>query len=399
MPYSVFVIVALTIHVLINIVTFIKKDNVVANKQYRMFMVAIAAFYLTDILWGIFESSKNSAALYIDTIIYFLMMGATIWFWTNFIVNFLEGNKAFSLVLRIVGGLFFLAEVVLLIVNIFVPTLFAVDENAVYTAYATRDIMLWLQIGLYALITIYCAVFIITKKVTNYLRYIGISLFGAVMIACIAVQLGDPYIPFYSIGCLIGVCILSTFALNDSKQALQNVLHEKERMNAAVGEKLDEVLTIAYRDPLTGVKSRYAYVEAEEKYDKLIEEKQIESFSVVVFDLNNLKKTNDSLGHDAGDDLLTESTKLIASFFETDNIYRFGGDEFVAILEGEAQNQAKEKYDAFLKQIDENAASGGAVIASGMSKYKPETDNTLRAVFYRADKMMYARKEYLKEHY
>ena len=399
MPYSVFVIVALTIHVLINIVTFIKKDNVVANKQYRMFMVAIAAFYLTDILWGIFESSKNSAALYIDTIIYFLMMGATIWFWTNFIVNFLEGNKAFSLVLRIVGGLFFLAEVVLLIVNIFVPTLFTVDENAVYTAYATRDIMLWLQIGLYALITIYCVVFIITKKVTNYLRYIGISLFGAVMIACIAVQLGDPYIPFYSIGCLIGVCILSTFALNDSKQALQNVLHEKERMNAAVGEKLDEVLTIAYRDPLTGVKSRYAYVEAEEKYDKLIEEKQIESFSVVVFDLNNLKKTNDSLGHDAGDDLLTESTKLIASFFETDNIYRFGGDEFVAILEGEAQNQAKEKYDAFLKQIDENAASGGAVIASGMSKYKPETDNTLRAVFYRADKMMYARKEFLKEHY
>lgn len=399
MPYSVFVIVALTIHVLINIVTFIKKDNVVANKQYRMFMVAVAAFYLTDILWGIFESSKNSVALYVDTIIYFLMMGATIWFWTNFIVNFLEGNKAFSLVLRIVGGLFFLAEVVLLIVNIFVPTLFTVDENAVYTAYATRDIMLWLQIGLYALITIYCVVFIVTKKVTNYLRYIGISLFGAVMIACIAVQLGDPYIPFYSIGCLIGVCILSTFALNDSKQALQNVLHEKERMNVAVGEKLDEVLTIAYRDPLTGVKSRYAYVEAEEKYDKLIEEKQIESFSVVVFDLNNLKKTNDSLGHDAGDDLLTESTKLITSFFDTDNIYRFGGDEFVAILEGEAQNQAKEKYDAFLKQIDENAASGGAVIASGMSKFKPETDNTLRAVFYRADKMMYARKEYLKEHY
>ena len=183
MPYSVFVIVALTIHVLINIVTFIKKDNVVANKQYRMFVVAIAAFYLTDILWGIFESSKNSAALYIDTIIYFLMMGATIWFWTNFIVNFLEGNKAFSLVLRIVGGLFFLAEAVLLIVNIFVPTLFTVDENAVYTAYATRDIMLWLQIGLYALITIYCVVFIIAKKVTNYLRYIGISLFGAVMIA------------------------------------------------------------------------------------------------------------------------------------------------------------------------------------------------------------------------
>ncbi|MBP5216238.1 MAG: GGDEF domain-containing protein [Bacilli bacterium] len=399
MPYSVFVIVALTIHILINIVTFIKKDNVAANKQYRMFVVAIAAFYLTDILWGIFESNKNSVALYVDTIIYFLMMGATIWFWTHFIVNYLEGNKAFSLILRVVGALFFLAEVVLLIVNIFVPTLFSINENAVYTAYPTRDIMLWLQIGMYALITIYCVVFIISKKVTNYMRYIGISLFGAVMIACIAVQLGDPYIPFYSIGCLIGVCILSTFALNDSKEALRNVLQEKEKLNEAVGEKLDEVLTIAYRDPLTGVKNRYAYVEAEEKYDKLIEEKRIESFSVAVFDLNNLKNTNDSLGHDAGDALLVEATKLITSHFHTENIYRFGGDEFVAILEGEEQNQAKEKYDAFLKLIDENAASGGAVIASGIARFKPDTDNTLRAVFYRADKMMYARKEYLKERY
>ena len=46
----------------------------------------------------------------------------------------------------------------------------------------------------------------------------------------------------------------------------------------------------------------------------------------------------------------------------------------------------------------ENITKNEPIISSGISKFRPETDNTFKAVFYRADKLMYARKELLKEH-
>ena len=45
-----------------------------------------------------------------------------------------------------------------------------------------------------------------------------------------------------------------------------------------------------------------------------------------------------------------------------------------------------------------NVINNKTVIASGMSRFKRETDNSFRTVFSRADKIMYSRKEYLKEH-
>ena len=50
-----------------------------------------------------------------------------------------------------------------------------------------------------------------------------------------------------------------------------------------------------------------------------------------------------------------------------------------------------------MKEIEDNLGSRRPVVASGISRFKPDHDNTFKAVFYRADKMMYARKEYLKE--
>ena len=100
MPYSVFVGVALAIHIFTNIDMFIKKDNVVAIKQFRLFLISIALFYTTDLLWGIFDESKLRIPLYVDTVIYFIMMGATIFFWTGFVIRYLEGNKLFSNILK-----------------------------------------------------------------------------------------------------------------------------------------------------------------------------------------------------------------------------------------------------------------------------------------------------------
>ena len=55
-------------------------------------------------------------------------------------------------------------------------------------------------------------------------------------------------------------------------------------------------------------------------------------------------------------------------------------------------------HNAFMDKIDENARSeSGPVVSSGISHFREESDNTFRAVFQRADKMMYSRKELLKQ--
>ena len=391
MPYQVFVFVALTIHILININMFIKNDNTPAIKQYRLFAITIAVFYLVDGLWGIFEANKMGLALYIDTFIYFILMGGTIFFWTYFVVKYTDGNKMFSRIISIIGALFFLTEIILVVINIFTPILFSVDKNAVYDYFLARDIMLYAQIAMYSIILIYSLTYAIIRKIGSFRRYIAVSLFSLGMIICIAIQLSDPYLPFYSIGLLIGVCILETYVLNESKERFKNANEQNK-------EKLDVALTLAYTDSLTGVKSKHAYVEKEEEYDKLIASGEINSFAVVVFDLNGLKTTNDKLGHEAGDKYIIDSVKLISHYFSFDSIYRFGGDEFVSILVGEEFENRKKIHDGFMEAINKNLSTNKPVIASGISVFKKGVDNTFKAVFYRADKMMYARKDYLKEH-
>ena len=397
MPYSVFVAVALAIHIFINVMMFVKNDNMVAIKSYRLFLISIALFYVSDILWGVFEANKWANALYVDTFIYFILMGSTVLFWTGFVIRFLEGNRVFSQIVRWVGVAFFVAEIVLLIVNIFVSILFSVDKNAVYSAYPARDIMLYTQIGMYALVALYSIIYTVTTHIKEYRRYIAICLFSLVMIVCIAIQIGDPYIPFYSIGCLIGVCIVNTYSLDDIREGLKAAYQETSRLKEEKEKTLDKVITIAYHDALTGVKSRHAFVEEEERIDKMISNHEINEFAAVVFDINGLKETNDRLGHEAGDKVILDAAKVIASFYPAESIFRFGGDEFIVILVGEDYKKRHTYNKQFTHLMENNAQSGGLVISSGMAQFRPGVDNTFNTVFYRADKMMYSHKEHLKD--
>jgi diguanylate cyclase (GGDEF)-like protein len=161
---------------------------------------------------------------------------------------------------------------------------------------------------------------------------------------------------------------------------------------------LNSAIQLANTDTLTGVKSRHAFVEVEEHFDNLIAKNNCDDFAVIVFDLNGLKEINDTQGHDAGDAYIKSAVKLISYFFPFDNIYRFGGDEFVVILEGKEMETRKKKHIAFMDKVDDYARfENGPIVSSGMSNYQKESDNTFKAVFKRADKMMYSRKEYLKE--
>ena len=150
----------------------------------------------------------------------------------------------------------------------------------------------------------------------------------------------------------------------------------------------------AFTDDLTGVKSKHAYVEVEEKMNRRIEDHSMTEFAIVLFDLNNLKKINDTQGHEAGDRYIKDACNIICYRFKRSPIYRIGGDEFVAIIEGDDYKNLYELAAAFEKDMDVNLEQGRITVASGYAHYDASLDKSLETVFERADKKMYQRNVY-----
>jgi diguanylate cyclase (GGDEF)-like protein len=91
---------------------------------------------------------------------------------------------------------------------------------------------------------------------------------------------------------------------------------------------------LAYFDVLTGLANR-SYFRDQLRKAIAMSLRGYYSFALLYFDLDEFKRINDTLGHDAGDELLKEVAKrLISRLREEDTIARLGGDEFAVILSG-----------------------------------------------------------------
>lgn len=94
----------------------------------------------------------------------------------------------------------------------------------------------------------------------------------------------------------------------------------------------EELRRIANIDPLTGIANRRVFFEKIEEETKRIKRNRSE-FSVLIVDLDHFKKINDTYGHDVGDYVLTEITRVIQlSLREVDVAARLGGEEFGILL-------------------------------------------------------------------
>ena len=194
------------------------------------------------------------------------------------------------------------------------------------------------------------------------------------------------------IGAAVGVVGVFVVSLG----AMISNWHYVRRCEDEAAQELGTVKTIAYRDPMTGVKSKHAFVEIESELDAAIDLKNAGDFAVLVCDVNGLKYINDTFGHKAGDQYIKEASSLICESFKHSPVYRVGGDEFVVLLNGQDYPERQSLMAAFDRQIEENLTCGKVVISTGMSDYDAQHDNSFHAVFNRADKLMYERKQQLK---
>ena len=128
-----------------------------------------------------------------------------------------------------------------------------------------------------------------------------------------------------------------------------------------------------------------------------IKKSSVSEFAIVIFDLNYLKVINDTKGHQAGDQYIKDGCSIICNSFKHSPVYRIGGDEFVAVLEGTDFAEREELLDKFEKKMSSNSMKGAVTIAAGCAVYDPENDRNVRAVFERADQIMYDCKKNMKK--
>lgn len=172
------------------------------------------------------------------------------------------------------------------------------------------------------------------------------------------------------------------------EDALRRELQQKEQLQSAI-KKVNT-------DPLTGVKSKHAYLEAAERLDRRIADGSVTEFGVVVCDLNDLKAINDSLGHESGDQAIRDACRAICLCFAHSPVFRIGGDEFAVILEGSDYANREALLERFEEQMAEQAQQGKTAVAFGCSLFNPMQDKNMKAVFDRADDIMYHRKNMMK---
>lgn len=171
-----------------------------------------------------------------------------------------------------------------------------------------------------------------------------------------------------------------------------------QKMIVHLREYLTYINELAYTDSLTGVKNKTAYQEVVER-KKMEMSAGMAEFALIVMDVNGLKQVNDRFGHEEGDRLLKDASKLIEKVFINSPVYRIGGDEFVVLLEDEDYRNASRRLDT-LEQAMRETGTGirtRVSIAWGMAVYDGQNEESYERLFHRADKAMYERKARMKK--
>lgn len=164
-----------------------------------------------------------------------------------------------------------------------------------------------------------------------------------------------------------------------------------------------EMSELAKKDGLTGVGNKNSYEVVSKEFNKKIQNNEKIEFAIVMVDLNNLKDTNDTYGHNIGDDALIKLSQIICDIFKHSPVFRVGGDEFVVVLRNRDYDNVDTLISTFKGQIrsiinNESLKPEEKISAAiGYSCFDKNTDKSVEDVFKRADDEMYKCKRKMKE--
>lgn len=259
-------------------------------------------------------------------------------------------------------------EMVLLIVNLFEPIVFEIDENNIY--HRGDYYILFVVLG-FVLVFYGYTYYMIAKLRNPSLRYFPVMEFLAPVVVGNIVQM-----KIYGIS-LLPISFAVAFAAITI--ALQN--------------------ECIYIDKLTGVYNRY-------ELDKILKRRHYrrdEKLIAMMLDLNDFKSINDTYSHEEGDQaLITFAKALMEAIGSEGLVIRFAGDEFIILIPVFKPVTIDDYKDRIHRKLDEyNETSGKPYklsAAIGGKIFDPHTEST-SGIVNEIDSMMYKDKnDYYREH-
>lgn len=191
--------------------------------------------------------------------------------------------------------------------------------------------------------------------------------------------------------CVVGIA--AWLLAHDYRSALDELGRENERVKAAKSH----IEHMALHDPLTGLPNR---IMAQQSFEDIYQRSraQGQQLGIIFIDLDNLKPINDSLGHQAGDQILKEvALRLLSYTKNVDNVCRFGGDEFIVFLPNiQSEEDASTTSLEILQLVSENYLYRNIEIFCTCSigiALAPQDGEDLDTLIKKADIAMYHSKD------
>ena len=154
----------------------------------------------------------------------------------------------------------------------------------------------------------------------------------------------------------------------------------------------DHLRHLAATDALTGL-SNYRHLSETLESEIKRSERTTRPFAVLLFDLNGMKRINDSFGHLAGNRALCRLADIFRSSCRSiDTAARYGGDEFAIILPETSSLEADAVGRRICEQLRNDREEPLLTLCFGFAVY-PENGTTIEALFHAADRALYKMKD------
>lgn len=225
--YSVIGFIAIAIQLIINYkVMFLQGVNSErkAGKMYRMLMLSMFAYYITDTCWGILAGLNWIPLLFVDTTVYHVAMSLIIVCFYLYFVEYLGMKDWKGRFFTWFGKVFFVLEIIFLIINFFLPCFFWFNESDAYVAGSVRYIALWVQVAMFGFSSLVTFLDALKTEGTSRKRHLAIFFFSFIMLIAIIFQERYPLLPFYALGCLLGSCVLHVYVVGGEQDEASNQL-------------------------------------------------------------------------------------------------------------------------------------------------------------------------------
>lgn len=354
-------------------------DKQISTVILARMMRLLVIYFLVDSVWMLCESAVfvvNRTTFYILSIIPYLCLVTSSWLWYMY-CEIVQGN---TIILSHKGTFIsilpFYAAVIILIIGLFTDYLIIIDETGYQEYGPLYAVLLCVPFGYLG----YSSIKAFTRaynqnRYYDHSLYIAMGLFPIMPIICGLLQSFFLRVPILCYGATGAILFLYITATENriTTDALTQINNRQE---------LQRYLSLKMRSPAKDM-----------------------DLYLMMLDVDYFKNINDKFGHIEGDKaLVTVAEAMKTSFLDFKNrpfLCRFGGDEFIVVLEAENELMVQEKADMIRNNVTElNEKSGAAFslsICVGYAKYDYNNPTTIPQFIAMADEKLYEMKKQRKK--